>query len=250
MTPPPGELQGDVASFRTLSYYIFLSINKYEDCTTDGACITNSGEAPNSPRPNKTGHADQRKRWESKAGHERIGEASMMSTEYFKAAIDCIGDPVFAKDRHYKFVFVNDAACEMFGKPREQVLGRTDYELFPKEQADVFRRHDNSVFATGEADVHEEQVTDAQGNVRTIVTKRTLYINEAGERCILGAIRDITDRKRSEEELRASRLRLSEAMDLAHIVYWEVDPVTNTFTFNDPFYMFYGTTAEREGGYQ
>ena len=131
----------------------------------------------------------------------------MMSTEYFKAIIDCVGDPIFAKDRHYKLVFVNDAGCEMFGKPREEVLGKTDYELFPKEEADVFRRHDASVFETGEADVNEEQITDAQGNVRTIVTKKTLYVNKAGEKYIVGAIRDITERKRAEDSLLESEIK-------------------------------------------
>ena len=47
-----------------------------------------------------------------------------------------------------------------------------------------------------------------------------------------------------------ARLKLSEAMDLARIVYWEVDPGTGEFIFNDPFYAFYGTTAEQEGGYR
>ena len=55
--------------------------------------------------------------------------------------------------------------------------------------------------------------------------------------------------RRSEEALRTSELQLLEAMDLAHIVYWEFDLVAQTFVFNDPFYAFYGTTAEREGGY-
>ena len=174
----------------------------------------------------------------------------MMSTEYFKAIIDCIGDPIFVKDRHYKYVFMNDAACEMFGKPRKQVLGKTDYDLFPGEHADVFRKTDDSVFETGEENVDEEQITDAQGNVRRIVTKKTLYIDKAGEKHIVGAIRDITERTRAEEALRAGRLQLSEAMDLAHIVYWEFDPATHTFAFNDPFYAFYGTTAEQEGGYR
>ena len=39
-------------------------------------------------------------------------------------------------------------------------------------------------------------------------------------------------------------------MELAHIVYWEFDPVSQTCIFNDSFYEFYATTVEREGGYQ
>jgi PAS domain S-box-containing protein len=61
---------------------------------------------------------------------------------------------------------------------------------------------------------------------------------------------NIASRKQTEEALIASRLQLSDAMELAHIVYWEADLTTGDFIFNDPFYAFYGTTAEREGGYR
>jgi diguanylate cyclase (GGDEF)-like protein/PAS domain S-box-containing protein len=61
---------------------------------------------------------------------------------------------------------------------------------------------------------------------------------------------NITSSKQTEEALIASRLQLSDAMELAHIVYWEADLTTGDFIFNDPFYTFYGTTAEREGGYR
>jgi PAS domain S-box-containing protein len=59
-----------------------------------------------------------------------------------------------------------------------------------------------------------------------------------------------TTRKQAEEALIASKDRLSDAMDLARIVYWEVDLPTGNLIFNDPFYTLYGTSAEREGGYQ
>ena len=58
-----------------------------------------------------------------------------------------------------------------------------------------------------------------------------------------------TKLRRMEENLLASQLNLSDAMDLAHIVYWKVDLETGNFILNDPFYAFYGTTAEAEGGY-
>ncbi len=65
-----------------------------------------------------------------------------------------------------------------------------------------------------------------------------------------GTIEDVTARREAEDALLASQLRLSEAMDLARIVHWEVDVSTGEFVFNDPFYAFYGTTAEQEGGYR
>jgi PAS domain S-box-containing protein len=61
---------------------------------------------------------------------------------------------------------------------------------------------------------------------------------------------DITESKRSDEALRTSELQSSLAMDLANIVYWELDPANDMLIFNDPFYALHGTTVEREGGYR
>ncbi|OPY72875.1 MAG: Blue-light-activated protein [Syntrophorhabdus sp. PtaU1.Bin050] len=173
-----------------------------------------------------------------------------MLTESLKDIINCIGNPIFLKDQQHRYVFANDTACEVVGIPREYILGKTDYELFPKEQADVFRRHDVHVFETGEKDVREYQLADARGNLRTFETAKMVYTNEAGEKHILGTMRDITESKRAEDALRTSRLQLSEAMDLANIVYWEIDTADGMFVFNDPFYAFHGTTARQEGGYR
>jgi PAS domain S-box-containing protein len=60
---------------------------------------------------------------------------------------------------------------------------------------------------------------------------------------------EIARRKEVGETLQTSRLQLSEAMDLARIVYWEMDLERGLFIFNDAFYTFCGTSAEQEGGY-
>jgi PAS domain S-box-containing protein len=89
-------------------------------------------------------------------------------------------------------------------------------------------------------------------------------------RIVFGVLQDITERKRAEvdiqrkndelraswsqisaaeEELRSAKHQLAVAMDLAKLVYWDMDLVRGIFIFNDSFYSLYGTTAEREGGY-
>ncbi len=65
-----------------------------------------------------------------------------------------------------------------------------------------------------------------------------------------GTFQDITGRKNVEDLLKTSQTYLAEAMDLANLVNWEFDVASGIFTFNDQFYALYGTTAEREGGYQ
>jgi PAS domain S-box-containing protein len=61
--------------------------------------------------------------------------------------------------------------------------------------------------------------------------------------------RDISARKQAETVLRTSEAKLSNAMEMARLGYWEYDAMSDLFTFNDQFYAMLHTTVERVGGY-
>ena len=67
---------------------------------------------------------------------------------------------------------------------------------------------------------------------------------------MVGTNWDITKSKQTEMALQHTQARLTMAMNQARLAHWEMDAASETFTFNDAFYSLYGTTAEREGGYQ
>ena len=113
-----------------------------------------------------------------------------------------IKDPIFVKDSRHRLIFVNDAECDLAGRTREELLGKTDYDFFPKEQVDIFWQKDDEVLLTGKENINDEEITDAQGRQRTIVTKKTLYADHAGNKYIVGIIRDITELKQTEKALR------------------------------------------------
>jgi diguanylate cyclase (GGDEF)-like protein/PAS domain S-box-containing protein len=149
----------------------------------------------------------------SMAGCERGEGAFMVSMEYFEGIIDCIGYIVVVKDQDYRYVLVNDAAHELFGLPRGQMIGKTDYDFFPGEQADVLRERDSRVFETGDESVGEEKITGPQGDVLTVVSKKTLYISKTGEKYVVSAGRDITGRTQMEKALRESEEKFSRAFN-------------------------------------
>ncbi len=130
------------------------------------------------------------------------------SKDYLDKIIASISDPIFVKDRQHRYLFVNDAHCSFVGHRREDIIGKTCYDLFPKEQADIFWEKDEDVFKTGKGNANEEKVTDAQGIVRTVITKKTLYIDKEGNELLVGIARDITERKHIEEELKRAREQL------------------------------------------
>ena len=147
------------------------------------------------------------------AERQQAEEALQESQEYLRQIIDCIADPVFVKDQNHRFVLVNKAQYEFVGVSREEMLGKLDYDLFPKEQVGIFWKQDDLVLETGVENVNEEEITDVQGNTRTIVTKKTRLKDQAGNKHIVGVIRDITARKRTEDELRTQKEILQKIFD-------------------------------------
>jgi len=67
-------------------------------------------------------------------------------------------------------------------------------------------------------------------------------------RTVFGIVHDYSEQAKVVEELRESRMKLENAMDLAKLAQWEYDTSAGMFHFNERFYAILGTTAEREGG--
>ena len=130
------------------------------------------------------------------------------SKKFLAHTINALDDSFFVKDEQHRWVILNDAACEVMGRPREELIGKSDYDLFPKEQADVFWEKDNLVFQTQETIINEEEIT-WHDEVHTISTKKSPFTDSrTGKKFIAGTIRDITELKRAEEQLREYQQKL------------------------------------------
>lgn len=57
------------------------------------------------------------------------------------------------------------------------------------------------------------------------------------------------ERRKAQEELKASKTQLSNALEMAHLGHWEYDVSGELFAFNDQFYKLFRTTVEEVGGY-
>lgn len=124
------------------------------------------------------------------------------SIEALQRIIDVIASPIFVKDREHRWVLLNDSMCKFVGLPKERLIGKSDFDLVPAEQAEVFWTIDDRVFMTGEDNENEEQHTDLNGNVRTIVTcKRLVYVGD-NVPLLVAVITDITAFREAEAHSR------------------------------------------------
>ncbi|MEH1769993.1 CHASE2 domain-containing protein [Nostoc sp.] len=137
-----------------------------------------------------------------------IQEEWKRSKEFLHHVINTIPDPIFVKNEQHQWIVLNEAYCRFIGYPNKLLIEKSDYDFFPKHEADVFRQQDNLVFRTQQPQEHEEEFTNADGETYQIATKRSLHKDSAGNFFLVGVIRDITQRKLMEEQLKRTAAEL------------------------------------------
>jgi len=130
------------------------------------------------------------------------------SKEFLHQVINSIPDPIFVKNEKHQWIVLNEAYCNFIGYPDSVLIEKSYYDFFPKHEADVFRQQDELVLLTQQPQENEEEFTDARGKTHLIATKRSLHKDAAGNCFLVGVIRDITQRKLMEEELKRTAAEL------------------------------------------
>jgi PAS domain S-box-containing protein len=146
-----------------------------------------------------------------------------------------------------RIVDVNSAASRYYGYSREEFSRIVITDINTADPKKTFR--DMSYAVTSAGEVFSFRHRKKNGEIRDVEVFSTPIIRD-GQRLLHSIVQDVTERKQAEESLRQNQQLLASAMDLAKMVSWEYDVATDMFTFDNHFFAFYGTTAEREGGHQ
>lgn len=112
-----------------------------------------------------------------------------------------MGDSVFVKDDQSRLVLVNDAFCELFKLSRAEIIGKTLAENVPIDERDSFLKIDRDVLSEGIENINEETLT-INNETKIISTRKSRFIDSNGKKFLVGAIRDITEKKNAEEALK------------------------------------------------
>ncbi len=150
---------------------------------------------------------------------ERAATDQLRDSEaLLRGVTDAVPDPIFMEDLSGRWIFCNPAALAAIGKPADRVLGQTCREIFDDSKAGaLLAENDRRVMATGIAVVQEELVPTPRGE-RVFLSSKAASRDAEGR--IVGLIctaKDITERKRAEQEAQASEQRLQQAQRLESV---------------------------------
>jgi PAS domain S-box-containing protein len=129
--------------------------------------------------------------------------------------IDNIPDYIFAKDREGRFTLSNvaHARAAQVSSP-EALIGKTALDLFPPDVAPQFHADDQAIMQDSEALINVERLTvGPDGSERVVLTTKVPLRDPRGQVIgLVGISRDVTDRKRAQQELDAYRDHLEAAV--------------------------------------
>jgi PAS domain S-box-containing protein len=115
---------------------------------------------------------------------------------------------IYAKRKDGRYIYINHEMEVLCNVAREQVLGRTDFEVFPREIAQQWRTNDLTAMTTRKLTVSEETIDAPQGE-RLVLSKKVPLISTNGEvEGICGISTDITDLRQTELALRETIMAL------------------------------------------
>jgi len=143
-------------------------------------------------------------------------------------------------DLNGNLLSANDLFLNMIGYSREDLQqGLLSWkDLTPPEYAHVDDRAIAELQATGTCVPFEKEYIRKDGSRVSVLIGSALLEghDEKGSSFIM----DITERKRSEEKLKHSKVQLAQAQRLAHIGSWDWDLRTNAVTWSDELYHIFG----------
>jgi len=149
---------------------------------------------------------------------------------FLDTILENIPNMVFVKDaKELRFVRFNKAGEKLLGVPRDQMIGKNDYDFFPEEQADFFTAKDREALGrTDVTDIKEEPIDTVNGK-RWLRTKKIPLLDENGHPAyLLGISEDITERKSNEEKI----IRLNETLEKNVAELEEANNELEAFTYS------------------
>ena len=170
----------------------------------------------------------ERKRAEEIVANER---------QLLRTLVDVLPEKFYIKDLESRFLTANQALAKSFGRENySELLGKSDADFFPPEVAAHCRAEEIRVLSGEPLFDHEDTVIFPDGRKYTLLTTKVPFRDNQGRISgLVGIGRDITERKRAEEQLRQTVSLLQSTFDSTADGFLVVNLSGRIVSFNERF---------------
>ena len=169
------------------------------------------------------------------------------SEERFGSLIETAGSVILCLAPDRTILEFNPAAERLYGRARDDVVGRDYFELFLPEEARPGVAADIERVLSGETTIGFENEVVTEDGIRTLIWNVTRLLDTgSGVEGIVAVGQDITGLKRAEEALRESEERFLTMADSAPVLIWMSGPTGEPVFFSKGWLEFTGRTLGEE----
>jgi PAS domain S-box-containing protein len=183
--------------------------------------------------------------------HKRAEEALRESEQRFRQVLDVSSDMIYKLDLESDtFDYISPSVLEMTGFTREEFIAMGPRGLrrriHPEDWPD-FKRGPEEFVELGSHPGFEYRLQCKDGEYRWLSDSRSLVRGEDGRPlALVGTVRDVSERKRGEEELQKSVRLLRDTGEMAKVGGWELDLSTKEVSWTEEVGRIHGV----EPGYK
>ncbi len=147
--------------------------------------------------------------------------------------IENIPNPIFYKGTDGRYLGCNSAFERMLGLKKEEIIGKLAQDISPDYLAEKYSQKDQELFSSPGIQSYEFAIKSASGKIHNVIFNKATYNGQDGEIAgIVGVIIDITERKRSEEELRSAHQKLQSIIEFLPDATFVVDKDKKVIAWN------------------
>lgn len=161
--------------------------------------------------------------------------AQRESEEKYRTILETSEEGYYEIDLAGNFIFVNDSVCRLLGYSRKELTGMNNRQYMDKETAGKVFQTFNKVYKTGESTKEFDwEVIRKDGAKRYIEQSVSLQKDSSGKPIgFRGILRDITERRKTEELLKQSEAQYRLLADHMKDQVWLMD-LTLKMTYMSP----------------
>lgn len=178
----------------------------------------------------------------------KLAEANVISSEErFRELVENNNDVILLLDKNLRTIYRSPATFRIMGFTDEERIGRSYLELaHPDDLAGIKAFQQIVIENPGKPMPISVRAKHSEGHYLWLEGIANNLVHNASVNAIVVNLRNVSERKKAEDNIQRLNDRLRIATEAANVCIWEWDPVTHDLEWDDAMYRLYGLDPEKD----